>query len=237
MNRYFENISIKKTVILISIITAIFRAVCAFLLELGNDEVYYWCYAMFPSLSHFDHPPMVGLLIQTTTGGMIFDSELFIRLSSVAIGSINTWLMYIICRMIKDEITGLYAALMYTASIYCSVIVGTMIMPDTPLSTFFLLGMYFMHESIIVKHDSTNKEGTHLRNHALMLAGLFTGMAMLSKYTAVFLWIGYGLYILLYNRKELKNPYLYLSVLISAVCFLPVIIWNYNNDFISFTFH
>jgi hypothetical protein len=30
---------------------------------------------------------------------------------------------------------------------------------------------------------------------------------------------------------------LYLSALISAVCLLPILIWNINNEFISFTFH
>lgn len=35
------------------------RALAAGLLELGNDEVYYWTYALFPDWSHFDHPPML----------------------------------------------------------------------------------------------------------------------------------------------------------------------------------
>jgi len=35
--------------------------------ELGNDEVYYYTYALQPDWNHFDHPPMVGLLIRLTT--------------------------------------------------------------------------------------------------------------------------------------------------------------------------
>lgn len=60
---------------------------------------------------------------------------------------------------------------------------------------------------------------------------------MLSKYSGIFLWVGMGLYILLFNRKQLKNPYLYLALLISALCCLPILYWNLQNDFISFRFH
>lgn len=60
---------------------------------------------------------------------------------------------------------------------------------------------------------------------------------MLSKYSGVFLWVGMSLYILLFNRKELKNPYLYLALLISAVCCIPILYWNIQNNFISFSFH
>lgn len=71
----------------------------------------------------------------------------------------------------------------------------------------------------------------------MLLGGLFAGLALLSKYSAGFIWVGVGLYILIFDRKQLKNKYLYLSALISAICMLPVLIWNMQNDFISFTFH
>lgn len=60
---------------------------------------------------------------------------------------------------------------------------------------------------------------------------------MLSKYSGVFLWVGMGLYILIFNRKQVKNPYLYLALLISAICCVPILYWNLQNDFISFSFH
>jgi hypothetical protein len=71
----------------------------------------------------------------------------------------------------------------------------------------------------------------------LIFFGLFAGLAMLSKYSGVFLWVGMGLYILIFNRKQLKNPYLYLSLLISAICCIPILYWNIQNGFISFQFH
>lgn len=230
--------TIKKTVVAVAVVSAIIRALAAFLIELGNDEVYYWCYAMFPSLSHFDHPPMVGYLIQTLTGNLAYDSEIFIRLGSVLIGAANTYLIYVLGRAVKDELTGLYASLLYTSSLYCSVIVGTFIMPDTPQSFFFLMSIYLLHDALLPKNSEADyEEVRHICSHALLLSGLFIGLAALSKYTSIYLWGGAGLYILLYKRSMLKNPYLYISVLISLAVMSPVFIWNIQNDFISFTFH
>lgn len=194
--------------------------------EFGNDEVYYWTYAMYPDWSHFDHPPMVGWFIQLFSCNLLFDSEFFLRLSSVLFMTVNTYLVFLIGKQVKSAQTGFYAALLYTASVYAFVITGIFILPDTPLSIFTFLAVlhfirYFQNE----------------KNKHLILAGLFAGLAMLSKYSGIFIWVGVGLYILIYSRKEFKNPFLYLSALISAVCMLPVLLWNVNNEFISFTFH
>ena len=70
----------------IIISSVLIRGFLAWYVELGNDEVYYWTYALYPDWSHFDHPPMVGFFIWLTTLNLHFDSELFLRLSSVILG-------------------------------------------------------------------------------------------------------------------------------------------------------
>lgn len=207
-------------------VSALVRAILAGVVELGNDEVYYWTYALYPDWSHFDHPPMVGWFIQLFSCNLLFTGEFFLRLSSVIFMTLNTYLIYLIGKQIKNEQTGFYAALLYTASVYAFVITGIFILPDTPLILFILLAVlqfvkYFQNE----------------KNKHLLLGGLFAGFAMLSKYSGVFIWVGIGVYVILYSRKEFKNPFLYLSALISVVCMLPVLLWNINNEFISFTFH
>lgn len=217
---------INKNLLLLLGVSALIRAFFAAIMEFGNDEVYYWTYALYPDWSHFDHPPMVGWFIQLFSCNLLFTSEFFLRLSSVVFMTLNTYIIYLIGKQVKNEQTGFYAALLYTASVYAFVITGVFILPDTPLVLFMLLAVlqfvkYFQNE----------------KNKHLLLAGLFAGLAMLSKYSGAFVWLGVGLYIIIYSRKEFKNPFLYLSALMSAVCMLPVLIWNVNNEFISFTFH
>jgi hypothetical protein len=174
---------------------------------------------------------MVGWVIQFFSLNLYFQSEFFFRLGSVVFGAIDIFIIYKIGKTIKNERTGFFAALLYVASIYATVITGIFILPDTPQNLFWLLSVLFLVKSLPA-NQPTAPEG-----RKLLLAGLFIGMAVLSKYTSGLLWFGAGLYILFFNRKWLKSPYLYSSVLITLLCMLPILIWNYKNQFISFTFH
>lgn len=217
-------------VLLIVVLSVIVRGFFAWTLELGNDEVYYWTYALYPALSHFDHPPMVGFVIQAFTFDLYFDSEFFIRLGAVILGGANTWLIYLIGKTMKDKLTGLFAAMLYNASVYCFVIAGIFILPDTPQLFFWLLSLYMI---IVALPD---KVTTKASRNIIFYAAIPLGLAMLSKYTSVFLWVGVGLYIIFFNRKWLKTAELYMSVLISFIIFSPVILWNIENNFVSFNF-
>ncbi|MCR5039290.1 MAG: glycosyltransferase family 39 protein [Bacteroidales bacterium] len=250
---------IKKAMVILLAVSVALRGVLAALLELGNDEVYYWTYALYPDWSHFDHPPMVGWVIQLFSLNLLFDSEFFIRLASVVFMTADTYIIYRIGKDIKDARTGFYAALLYTASIYAFVITGVFIMPDTPLMLFWLLAFWMLIRFFsglprYARNDAKRLQTKLAENEAplgviarrndeaiqttrLLLFGLFAGLAMLSKYSGVFLWVGMGLYILLFNREQLKNPFLYLSLLISAICCLPILYWNLQNGFVSFIFH
>ena len=102
---------IRRAFVLLIILSAVVRAFLGATLELGNDEVYYRIFAVYPDLSHFDHPPMVGWIIQLFSLNLILDSELFIRLSSILFGVVNLFLIFLIGREVRDERTGLFAAL------------------------------------------------------------------------------------------------------------------------------
>lgn len=212
-------------------VSALTRLLTAAFTGLGNDEVYYINYALYPDLSHFDHPPMVGWLIQLFSLNLLFDSELFIRLGAVVAGTLNTWLMYLTGKELKDETTGWYAALLYTVSFYTFVISGTFMMPDGPQMLFWMLTLLF-----VVKAVKTGPEGAGACR-LVLLAGVSGGLALMSKYTSVFLFTGAGLYLLIHDRRWLRKWEVYASILIALAIFSPVILWNIRYDFISFSFH
>ncbi len=220
---------IYRATIILVLLSLVVRGFLAAFLEFGNDEVYYWTYALYPDFSHFDHPPMVGFFIQLSTLNLFFDHEFFIRLSSVILGGLNTFLIFMIGRYLRDSLTGFYAAFLYTASIYAFIIAGVFILPDTPQLSFWLITVYFLLKSVTGPISSSAKK-------YLLLAGLAAGLALLSKYTSVFLLAGTFMYLLLHKRSWFKTKELYLAVIISFVLFLPVLIWNFQNDFISFNF-
>jgi len=220
----------KKSLLILILISSLIRGFFAGFLELGNDEVYYWTYALYPDLSHFDHPPMVGWLIQIFSLNLGLDHEFFLRLSSVILGGLNTWLIYLIGRSMHSSRTGWYAALLYTGSIYSFLIAGVFILPDTPQLFYWLISTYFLMEAF------EKSKPLPFRNMQLLFAGVSIGLAMLSKYTSVFLWFGAVAYVLFYDRQWLKSTYFYISILVSVAFFFPVLWWNFSNDFISFTY-
>ena len=223
--------NINKILIGLLVVSAVVRGILAAWMEFGNDEVYYWTYALYPDWSHFDHPPMVGWVIQLFSLNLLFDSEFFIRLASVVFMTADTYIIYRIGSDLKDARTGLYAALLYTASIYAFVITGIFIMPDTPLMLFWLLAVWMA--VIYFKRLPTQKHS----DSYIVLFSVFAGLAMLSKYSGVFLWVGMMLYIFIFNRKPLKTWAFYCALLISLQLVVPIWRWNVQYDFISFRFH
>ena len=229
----FRNLNVKEKQFLFFIvfINLIIKIIPASVVELGNDEVYYWTYALFPDWSHFDHPPMVGLTIQLFTLNLTLNAEFFIRLGSLLLSSANIILLFNLVKRIYSVEAAYISSLLFTASVYFNVICGLFILPDTPQMFFVMLALFFGLPAITdINHNK--RDGLKI-----ILFGLFTGLAFLSKYHSLFLWFGFGLYILFNDRRWLKRPSLYISILATLVVMIPVIYWNISNNFISFTFH
>jgi len=200
-------------------------------IELGNDEVYYWTYALHLQYNYFDHPPMVGWLIRLTTANLILHSELFVRLGAIVSAAICTWMIFKIGKLINNERTGWFAALLYTSSLYSSIIAGTFILPDSPQMIFWLWGLL-----LLFKIKNAYEQG-NTPTKLWLLFGLVAGCCIMSKVHGVFLWGAIGLYTLFIDRKWLLKRDMYLAVIVSLVIISPIVIWNVQNKFITYTYH
>jgi hypothetical protein len=219
----------KQNLTILIVVATIIRIIVATTIGLGNDEVYYLTYAQHLQWNYFDHPPMVALLIRLTTLDLNFVNEFSVRLGAIVLSAVNTLLIFKIGKQIKDEKTGFIASLLFTGSFYSSIIAGVFILPDTPQLFFWLLSVYVL--VLIVKQDVSN------RNLLLVLFGITVGLCVMSKVHGVFLWLGFGLYIVFYEKKLFWNPYLYLAMMLTILIISPILIWNINNDFITYAFH
>jgi 4-amino-4-deoxy-L-arabinose transferase-like glycosyltransferase len=218
----------KKTIWLIAI-AVIVKIALSFLLELGNDEVYYYTYAVQPDWSHFDHPPLVGWMIQLSTLNLNWISTLSMRLGSILAAAISTWIVFSTGTLIHNERAGWIAALLYTCSIYTSIIAGFFIMPDSPQLLFFTWSIYLMVKWVV-------KPQSFRTMHWIGL-GCLIGLATLSKVHGLYLWVGFGGYILFHQIKTLKQPFLYIAFLMTICFVIPIVYWNVENDFITYQFH
>jgi Dolichyl-phosphate-mannose-protein mannosyltransferase len=66
---------------------------------------------------------------------------------------------------------------------------------------------------------------------------LLAGLAILCKVHGVFLWVSIGLFVLLYERRHLSDRNLYLGAAVTAIVISPILIWNFQNDFVTYRFH
>ncbi len=223
--------SVKRKLFWLVGLATVIKIIAAISIDLGNDEVYYLTYAHHLQWNYFDHPPMVALLIRLTTLNLYFTNELFVRLGPIVISGINTLLLFKLTSSLKNEHAGFLAALLFTASPYCSIIGGIFIMPDGPQIFFWIISIYIL--AAIVLHNGTKAD----MNKKLLLFGISAGLCTMSKIHGVFLWIGFISYILLYAPKFLSNIYLYISAAFTAVIISPILIWNIQNNFITYNFH
>ncbi len=223
----------KRAVIYLILISTILRSILAIFLELGPEEAYYWTFAIYPELSNFDQPPMIGWFVQLFTNNLVLGGEFFVRLASIVSGSASIWIVFIIGRRVKGESAGFYSALLYCISFYLSIISGMLLLPEAPQTLFYLLALYFLIEGVIPKRRNCS-ESRILCTMALLIAGIFIGLATLSKFSSVFLWFGLFIYALIFDRSLFKRVELYAAFLISLLFLIPVYIWNIKNSYVGF---
>ncbi|NIR81019.1 MAG: glycosyltransferase family 39 protein, partial [Gemmatimonadetes bacterium] len=80
---------------------------------------------------------------------------------------------------------------------------GVVILPDAPLVVFWLLTVAILVEALPARVIGRRERSL------VLLAGISIGLALLSKYQAVFLALGALSYVALFDRRWLKEPALY----------------------------
>jgi 4-amino-4-deoxy-L-arabinose transferase-like glycosyltransferase len=213
----------KNFVKILIFVLLIFRIILSFKLQLHPDEAYYWLWSKNLDFSYFDHPPMVAYFIKLTT--IFSNSEFFVRFSTIICYLIFNFILYKLAKEMFNEYVGYLSLAIFNT--FPANALGFIITPDISLMLFTILFLYF---SFIALEKDKPKYW--------YLSGIACGFGLLSKYNAVLLIISIFFVILLVKeyRKFLFTKYLYLSILLSLIFFLPVVVWNYFNGWISFRY-
>jgi 4-amino-4-deoxy-L-arabinose transferase-like glycosyltransferase len=205
---------------------SLMRIVLAAILPLTPQEAYYWSWSRDLAFSYFDHPPLASYSIWVTT--LIFGQTIFgIKLAAVL------WflILNILWAKMIQEMFGNTDQSFWTLMALNGTIVfqlyGFVITPDTPLIVAWTATYYALWKLI---HTQEAKYW--------YAAGLFLGLSWLGKYSGIMLVPSVFLFFLLStkNRRWLATPHPYLASLLAVVVFFPVLIWNFQQDWISFAF-
>ncbi|MGI9135231.1 MAG: glycosyltransferase family 39 protein, partial [Rhodoferax sp.] len=108
-------------------------------------------------------------------------------------------------------------------------VLGIGLLPDT-LLMFFTAALLWLMLRLL-------QPAALQRRADWLLLGLLLGLAGLSKYTAILFALALGLGLLAaYGRQLLRTPALWGGLLLALLLVAPVLIWNYQNHWISFIY-
>ena len=217
---------IGRSIALLILVGCVLRLVLAAYVPLTPQEAYYWTWSQYPDWSYFDHPPLASYAIALSTA-VAGQTAFAIKLAAVAwsLGWNILW-----ARLASDmfgdrRVTFWSLAALNLSILY--VLYGVGATPDGPL-LFGWIGTIWA----VWRADRPEN------GHWWYAAGVFAGLALLGKYSAVLLLPVVGLFLLAVPQRRhwLLRRQPYLAAAIAALVFSPVIIWNAQHDWVSLAF-
>ena len=199
-------------------------AIAATPLGLDVEEAQYWLWSQTPDAGYFSKPPMIAWVIGITT--MAFGDTLFgVKAAAPLIQLVSAILIGRIARVAGGDAAGRLAALIWI-TLPASSIAGFVISTDSPM-LMFLLAMLVVLGPLAA--------GGSLTIRQTGLAGIFAGLAMMSKYAALYLPAGVVLWWLWEGRREhpASLPHILVFGLGLLVSLAPNLVWNLGNGFVT----
>lgn len=204
-------------------VTLLLKIGLSTLLPLAPDEAYYWVWSQNPQLSYFDHPGMVAWLFRL---GHIFagipQGE---RIPAIILNHSLLLVWFEILRKLWNPDLTKTWLLLVVASPFLG-LGSILVTPDSPVLFFVSMAIY-----CFIQQQRTQKI------YWSALLGLSLGVGFCSKYHIVLLALSILLYVAFERKWKLIKPADWTLLIVGGLigC-APVLIWNAQNDFMSFKF-
>jgi hypothetical protein len=210
---------------LIAAMTAL-RVIYAGATDLRTDEAYYWTWSKENALSFLDHPPMIAWFIRFGTA-VFGDTNLGVRFAGIVAMLVTQLLLADIVRRVTHDARAVVLALLLPeAALYYGLLMAK-VSPDVAMIPFAVAMLW----ALVRLTESGD-------GRWWLAAGVFAGLALLSKFTAIMLLPAVVAFMLVpdWRRRWLVSPYPWAAALIAVALFSPVLIWNAGHDWATFRF-
>ena len=194
----------------------VMRVIYACVIDLRTDEAYYWTWSKENVLSFLDHPPMIAWFVRFGTA-IFGDTNFGVRFAGVLAMLVTQLLLADLVRRVTHDFRAVVlAVLMPEAALYYGLLMAK-VSPDVALIPFAVAMLWALARL------SESGDGRWW-----LAAGLFAGLALLSKFTVVMLAPAVLAFMLVpdWRSRWLKNPSPWLAALIAVAVFLPVLVWT-----------
>ncbi len=215
--------------------SAALRLALAACVGFGQDETYSVAVSRHLALSYFDHPPLHLWIVGLWARLVRLEDPWLLRLPFIALFAASSWLLYRLTAQAYGERAGLWALLALNLSPLFGVSTGSWVLPDGPLLCAALLAIWAVTRALAAERPAERPwKGAWAW---WLLAGVATGLALLSKYVAVFPILGLLLYLLCSRHRDvLATAGPWIAALLAAAVFAPALAWNAAHHWASFAF-
>ncbi len=214
---------------------ALLHLVLAFSMGLSPDEAHYALYGAHVDWSYFDHPPMVGWLQApfVAAGG----ADALMRVVPMACWIVSAILAARLCRELPlapsesppepSRQAAWAVGLLVLGPLFN--LLGVALVPDTLLMPLVLAAMLTTWK---LRDPARARHWRAWTGLALLL-----GLAVLSKYTGVFIVMGALLSLASFHGKRLwRHRGFWLVTVIVTASAAPVVYWNFQHDWASIAY-
>lgn len=197
------------------------------------DESYAVVMARRLALSYYDHPPFLFWIPGLAARLAGSEAPLVVRLPFVVMFMATTWLLYRLGALLFDERAGLWSAVVLNLALFFTFSSAAWVLPDGPLLLSSVAAALCLARAAL--HPPPDPGRAVLWWVGF---GICAGLGLLSKYHAAFLLAGMAIFLVTSarHRHHLRRPEPYLAVAIALLVFLPVIVWNAQNEWASIRF-
>jgi 4-amino-4-deoxy-L-arabinose transferase-like glycosyltransferase len=217
-----ELASSRSRVWLVALAIAICQLCLAVVLPPAEDELYYWAWSKSLSVSYYDHPPLVALLIGLPTR-LFGDAVWAIRLG----GPLGALVLWAVTASLLERPGRLLPLLFVPASFLFPVFLT----PDVPLLVFWSLHLAWVARLV----DDLRRDEVPLARWAV--GGLWLGLGLLSKYTMALAVPCLALALLPRCRSWREWwPGILAYGAVAVALFSPVVAFNWAHEFAPIRF-
>ncbi|HXD51027.1 MAG TPA: glycosyltransferase family 39 protein, partial [Burkholderiales bacterium] len=193
------------------------------IIELTEDEAYQWLWSKHLAFSYFSKPPLIAWT-QWLGTHLCGDTALGVRFFAPLLAAGGSVLVLRFFAKHVSSRAGFW--LVVLASVTPLLATGSILM------TVDALLVFFWTLAMISGWRAVQANGTVLD---WILTGVCTGLAFLSKYTALLQLVCWAVFFILSRpaRIHLRRAGPYLALLSVLVCALPVIFWNAQHGWVT----